>query len=49
MQKRTSDYEQRLIRPKAATADMVKRAQPYRADIIQMDAIIKHPTQQFDG
>lgn len=38
-----------LVAPNPPTPEAIKRAQPYRADIIQMDAIIKHPTQQFDG
>jgi len=47
---RTSNYIQRLVRPKPPTPEMVARAQPYRADTLQeMEAIIKRPNHLIDG
>jgi hypothetical protein len=45
---RTSNYEVRLIRPNPPSAEMVRRAKPFRADVINLEAIIKHPTIQID-
>lgn len=43
--KQTSNYEERLSRPNPPTQEMVKRAQPFRADTLQeLEAVIKHPT-----
>jgi hypothetical protein len=43
--KQTSNYEERLIKPNAPSPEMVKRAQPFRADTLQeLEAVIKHPT-----
>jgi hypothetical protein len=39
-------YEMRLRRPNPPSPEMVQRAQPFRADVVQMDAAIKHPTYQ---
>jgi hypothetical protein len=45
-QQRTSNYEAQLQRPNPPSPEMVQRAQPFRADVVQMDAAIKHPTYQ---
>jgi hypothetical protein len=45
-QQRTSNYEVQLKRPNPPSPEMVQRAQPFRADVVQMDAAIKHPTYQ---
>jgi len=34
-QQRTSDYQQRLVRPNPPSPEMVQRAQPFRADTLQ--------------
>jgi hypothetical protein len=52
MQPQTSNYDEKgggefyLKRPNPPTPEMVARAQPFRADVVQMDAAIKHPTYQ---
>jgi hypothetical protein len=46
MPKQNSNYEAQLKRPKPPSPEMVQRAQPFRADVVQMDAAIKHPTYQ---
>lgn len=47
--KRTFNYEQRLHRPNAPTAEMVERAQPFRADTVQqMEATIKDPSYRIN-
>jgi hypothetical protein len=47
-QTRTSNYEHRLHRPKPPSPEMVQRAQPYRAETLQvMEAVIKSPKYQF--
>jgi uncharacterized protein YqcC (DUF446 family) len=33
-------------KPNPPSPEMVQRAQPFRADVVQMDAAIKHPTYQ---
>lgn len=49
MQQRTSNYEQRLHRPKPPTAQMIERAQPFRADVVQaMEATIKDPSYRIN-
>ena len=48
MQQQTSSYEAQLNRPKPPTAQMVARAQPFRADVIQaMEATIKDPSYRI--
>ena len=39
----------RIKRPNPPTAEMIKRAQPYRADILEQDCIIKDPQHRFNG
>jgi hypothetical protein len=47
-QTRTSNYEQRLQRPNPPSPEMVQRAQPFRADTLQvMEAVIRTPKYQF--
>jgi hypothetical protein len=52
MQPQTSNYDEKgggefyLKRPNPPTPEMVARAQPFRADVVQMDAAIKNPTYQ---
>lgn len=49
-QTRSSEYEQRLNRPNPPSSEMVKRAQPFRADTLQvMEAIIKNPSTSVHG
>mgnify|MGYP006267255797 FL=1 len=38
-----------LKRPKPPTAEMIKRAQPYRADILEQQCVIKDPQHRFNG
>jgi hypothetical protein len=48
MQQQTSNYEAQLKRPKPASPEMVQRAQPFRADVVQaMEATIKDPTYRI--
>ncbi len=47
-QTRTSNYEQQLNRPKPPSPEMVQRAQPFRADTLQvMEAVIRTPKYQY--
>jgi hypothetical protein len=47
-QQQTSNYEAQLKRPKPPSPEMVQRAQPFRADVIQqMEAVIKDPTYRI--
>ena len=47
-QTQTSNYEAQLKRPKPPTAQMVARAQPFRADVVQaMEATIKDPSYRI--
>ena len=44
MQQQTSSYKDQLVKPKPPTPEMVARAQPFRADVVQqMEATIKDP------
>jgi hypothetical protein len=36
------------MRPNPPTPEMVARAQPFRGDVVNLEAIIKHPTHQID-
>lgn len=48
-QQRTSDYQQRLVRPNPPTPEMVQRAQPFRGDTLkELEAVIKNP-QNLNG
>ena len=44
-----NDPATNLKRPKPPTAEMIKRAQPYRADILEQDCVIKDPQHRFNG
>jgi hypothetical protein len=49
IQQRTSDYQQRLVRPNPPTPEMVQRAQPFRADTLQsIEAAIKNCSTIID-
>lgn len=37
-----------LKRPNPPTPEMIARAQPFRGDVVNIEAIIKHPTHQID-
>lgn len=48
MQQKTSNYEHQLVKPNPPTPEMVARAQPFRADVVQqMEATIKDPTYRI--
>ena len=48
MQQQTSNYERQLVKPNPPTPEMVARAQPFRADVVQqMEATIKDPTYRI--
>ena len=38
-----------LKRPNPPTPEMVARAQPFRGDVVNIEAIIKHPINHIDG
>jgi hypothetical protein len=49
-QTRTSNYEQQLKRPKPPSPEMVKKAQPFRADLLgPIDAITRDPNFAIRG
>ena len=48
MQQQTSSYENQLVKPNRPTPEMVARAQPFRADVVQqMEATIKDPSYRI--
>ena len=48
-QTQTSSYEAQLKRPKPPSPEMVQRAQPFRADVVNaMEAVIKDPTYRIN-
>lgn len=49
MQQKTSSYEYQLVKPNPPTPEMVARAQPFRADVVQaMEATIKDPSYRIN-
>lgn len=49
MQHKTSKYESRLVKPNPPSEEMVKRAQPFRGDVIQpLEAVINYPTSVYE-